>query len=112
LIETVETRTTNWQVYIVRTAAGLLYTGISTDPVRRLQEHELGKKGARSLRGKGPLQIVFQAGAADRSVASILEARIKRLSRAQKLLLIGGKLSLPDCRANCREYGQIPAPSL
>jgi putative endonuclease len=97
LAEATETRTTNWQVYIIRTAAGLLYTGISTDPLRRLQEHEWGKKGARSLRGKGPLQIVFQIAAADRSMASTLEARIKRLSRAQKLLLIGGMLSLPDC---------------
>jgi putative endonuclease len=90
-------------VYIIRTAAGLLYTGISTDPLRRLQEHESSKKGARSLRGKGPLQIVFQAYAADRSIASILEARIKRLSRAQKLLLIRGDVTVsrllivPDC---------------
>jgi putative endonuclease len=96
LAEAVETRSTNWQVYIIRTAAGLLYTGISTDPVRRLQEHELGKKGARSLRGKGPLQIVFQTHVADRSVASILEARIKRLSRAQKLLLISGDANVVD----------------
>jgi putative endonuclease len=78
----------------VQTAAGLLYTGISTDPARRLQEHQAGKKGARSLRGKGPLQIVFLAGVEDRSAASILEARIKRLSRAQKLQLISGELAL------------------
>ncbi len=85
----------NWQVYIVQTAAGLLYTGISTDPVRRLREHESGKKGARSLRGKGPLQIVFTWLVADRSAASILEARIKRLTRAEKLQLISGELFLP-----------------
>ena len=85
----------SWQVYILQTAAGLLYTGISTDPVRRLREHECGKKGARSLRGKGPLQIVFTRPAADRSAASILEARIKRLTRAEKLQLIRGELVLP-----------------
>ena len=88
----VKTRTSSWQVYIVLTAAGLLYTGISTDPVRRLKEHEAGKKGARSLRGKGPLEIVFLADAADRSAASILEARIKRMTKAQKLQLIRGAL--------------------
>ena len=86
-----KTRNSSWQVYIVLTAAGLLYTGISTDPARRLVEHETGKKGARSLRGKGPLKIVFLANAADRSAASILEARIKRLSKAQKLQLINGE---------------------
>lgn len=93
----VETRTTNWQVYIVLAASGVLYTGISTDPARRLREHEAGKRGARSLRGKGPLQIVFQAAVADRSAASILEARIKRLTRAQKLRLVGGEIELDDC---------------
>lgn len=94
LTATVKMRAGSWQVYIVLTAAGLLYTGISTDPLRRLQEHESGKKGARSLRGKGPLQIVFLAPAADRSAASILEARIKRLRKAQKLQLISGALRL------------------
>lgn len=94
MTETVTTRADTWQVYIVQTAAGLLYTGISTDPVRRLREHESGRKGARSLRGKGPLQIVYVTPAADRSAASILEARIKRLKRAQKLQVINGELSL------------------
>lgn len=89
-----KTRSANWQVYIVQTAAGLLYTGISTDPERRLQEHEAGKKGARSLRGKGPLEIVFLANAADRSAASVLEARIKRLKKAEKLQLIRGERSV------------------
>lgn len=89
-------RNSDWQVYIVQTAAGLLYTGISTDPARRLQEHEAGKIGARSLRGKGPLQIVFLCGVADRSAASILEARIKRLSRTQKLQLVRGELVLAE----------------
>lgn len=90
MTEAVPTRVETWQVYILQTAAGLLYTGISTDPVRRLREHESGRRGARSLRGKGPLQIVYVTPAANRSAASILEARIKRLSRAQKLQLIAG----------------------
>ena len=40
-----------WHVYMLRTAAGHLYTGISTEPQRRLLQHEGGKLGARSLRG-------------------------------------------------------------
>lgn len=77
-----------WFVYMLRTARGLLYTGISTDPERRLSEHEGGARGARSLRGKGPLQLVWRRGMPDRASASVLEARIKRLSRSRKLELV------------------------
>ncbi|HAR09223.1 MAG TPA: hypothetical protein DCR98_12465, partial [Cobetia sp.] len=42
-----------WSLYVLETAQGRLYTGISTDVVRRLSEHEGGKRGARALRGKG-----------------------------------------------------------
>lgn len=80
-----------WYVYVLRTAAGLLYTGISTDPARRLGEHQGGRRGARSLRGKGPLTLLWQIPAPDRASASVLEARIKRLSRARKLALVAGE---------------------
>jgi len=79
-----------WYVYVLRTAAGLLYTGISTDPARRLREHQGGRRGARSLRGKGPLTLLWQTQAPDRASASVLEAKIKRLSRARKLALVAG----------------------
>jgi len=77
-----------WFVYMLRTSRGLLYTGISTDPERRLREHQGGIRGARSLRGKGPLELVWQCSVPDRSSASVLEARIKRLSRERKLDLV------------------------
>ena len=48
----------SWQLYIVRTAAGALYTGITTDVTRRVNQHQSGR-GARALRGKGPLDLVF-----------------------------------------------------
>jgi len=81
-----------WFVYIVSTASGTLYTGISTDPLRRLGEHAGSSRGSRSLRGKGPLQLVFQHPAVDRSTASKLEARIKKLPRQDKLRLLNGEL--------------------
>lgn len=83
-----------WQVYMLRTAAGLLYTGISTDPQRRLREHEGGRAGARSLRGKGPLQLVWLCPAGDRAEASRIEYRLKRCSKARKEALIAGLLPL------------------
>ncbi len=78
----------DWTVYILRTAGEMLYTGITTDVDRRLEEHAGCGKGARSLRGKGPLELVYRLPARDRSEASRLEARIKKLSRADKLRLI------------------------
>ena len=81
-----------WFVYMLSTAAGTLYTGISTDPPRRLREHMGGARGARSLRGKSPLQLVFQHPVADRGTATKLEARIKKLERRDKLRLLSGEL--------------------
>lgn len=86
-----------WFVYMIRTARGALYTGITTDVERRFGEHQAGApKGARSLRGKGPLTLVFQAPAGDRSRASRLEWHIKRWPRPRKEALARGLLSLPD----------------
>lgn len=82
------TASVNWYVYMLRTGAGHLYTGISTDPLRRLQQHENGKAGARSLRGKGPLQLVWQQTAVDRSSASKVEAAIKKLAKTAKERLV------------------------
>jgi len=87
----------DWHLYLVRTASGALYTGISTDVERRFAEHQAGApKGARSLRGKGPLELVFRAQAGDRSRASRLEWYIKRWSRSRKEALIRGEISLSD----------------
>ena len=87
----------NWFVYMVRTARGALYTGITTDVARRFQEHQAGApKGARSLRGKGPLELVFSSAAGDRSRASKLEWQIQQWSRPRKEALARGELSLPD----------------
>ena len=70
---------------MIRTAGGQLYTGISTDPQRRLRQHngEL-KGGAKALRGKGPLQLVYQQIMTNRAEASKAEYQLKQLSKAAK----------------------------
>ncbi|KPQ29497.1 MAG: putative endonuclease [Marinobacter excellens HL-55] len=86
-----------WYLYLVRTASGSLYTGITTDVARRFAEHQAGApKGARSLRGKGPLTLAFQAPAGNRSLASKLEWQVKRWPKARKEALIKGELNLTD----------------
>ncbi|MDT8896425.1 GIY-YIG nuclease family protein [Halomonas sp. I1] len=78
-----ETATRQWYLYVIETANGALYTGITTDVERRLAEHRAGR-GAKALRGKGPLHLVYHQAAGDRSAALRLEASVKRLSARGK----------------------------
>lgn len=81
-----------WHIYLIRTAAGALYTGVTTDVARRLAQHQRGD-GAKALRGKGPLILVYHCAAGDRGAALRWEYRIKRLTRAQKELLVASQSS-------------------
>ncbi len=82
--------TSTWKVYILKCGDGSFYTGITTDIVRRVEEHQSGK-GAKYTRGKAPFEIVYTRNFKTRSAASKLEAHIKRLSREEKLALISKK---------------------
>jgi putative endonuclease len=87
----------DWSLYLVRTRQGALYTGITTNVERRFSEHQAGgPKGARSLRGRGPLTLVFSASVGDRSRASRLEWRVKQWPRQRKEGLVSGVVMLPD----------------
>ncbi|HGO9496470.1 TPA: GIY-YIG nuclease family protein [Aeromonas veronii AMC24] len=76
-----------WSVYMVRTATGLLYTGISTDPLHRLRQHQSGK-GARALRGKGPLTLAWQQEVGEKGAALRIEYRLKQQPKSFKEQLI------------------------
>ncbi|WP_338558606.1 GIY-YIG nuclease family protein [Erwinia sp. E_sp_B04_7] len=76
-----------WRLYILRTASGMLYTGITNDVARRFMQHQSGK-GAKALRGKGPLELLFHCEAGDRSMASQLEYQVKQLKRLEKIRLV------------------------
>jgi putative endonuclease len=80
----------SWHCYLLRCADDTLYTGATNDLPRRLRQHRAGR-GARYTRSRGPLQLAWSTACDDRSAALQLEARIKRLSRQQKLALIDGK---------------------
>ena len=80
-----------WYLYIIRTSGNTLYTGVTTDVERRFMEHcRGGPRCARSLRGKGPLQLVFSQAVGSRSRALSLEWQVKRWPRRHKDELIAG----------------------
>ncbi|HZI76652.1 MAG TPA: GIY-YIG nuclease family protein [Gemmatimonadales bacterium] len=72
-----------WTVYLVRCADGSFYTGITTDPVRRVTQHNAGT-GAAYTRSRLPVALVYLEPAADRSGALRREYAIRRLSRRKK----------------------------
>ena len=78
---------TRWQVYIIRCSDNSLYTGITTDVERRLQQHS-SRRGARYFRGRAPTALVYLEPGHSRASASRREAAIKQLSRADKLRLL------------------------
>lgn len=77
----------SWTVYIIRASDDSLYTGITTDLARRLQQHREGAGAKYFHAGRQPEQVVYQEEVQDRATASKREACIKKLSRAEKLAL-------------------------
>ena len=77
-----------WYVYILRCADDSLYTGVTTDVLRRFKEHTEGKTGAKYTRANKPIEIVYTHKYDTRSEAQIEEARIKKLSKVQKEKLV------------------------
>lgn len=79
----------SWSLYLIRMNKGSLYTGITTDVVRRFSEHQGGGiKAAKFLKGKGPLLLEFQIEVGDQSTALKLEYKVKRLLKSKKEQLI------------------------
>ena len=92
-----EQRPSSWYVYFIRSAKGSLYAGITTDLQRRLQEH-CGDipGGAKYLRGKGPLELVWNVSVADRSEATRLESKLKKLPKHHKEALVAGDIEVTN----------------
>ncbi len=79
----------DWFVYMARCKDGSLYTGISTDIERRIQEHNCDdRKGSRYARSKRPVTLVYTERCTDRSSASIRELEIRKMRKAAKEKLV------------------------
>jgi putative endonuclease len=78
----------SWYIYIVQCADHSLYTGITTDLLRRVEEHNSSPNGARYTRARRPVRLVYLEQSESRSAASQREHALKRLSRAEKHQLV------------------------
>ncbi|MEW6435306.1 MAG: GIY-YIG nuclease family protein [Myxococcota bacterium] len=76
-----------WFVYVVRCADGSLYTGCTNDLGKRLAAHDAGR-GARYTRSRRPVTLAYWVGVRGRSRALAKEARLKQLTRDEKLALL------------------------
>ncbi|WP_076417131.1 MULTISPECIES: GIY-YIG nuclease family protein [Colwelliaceae] len=79
----------NWYVYFVRCSDNSLYTGITTDLNRRIDEHNHSNKlGAKYTRVRRPVELVYWEQQLDRKTASQREYQLKQLKKSTKEDLI------------------------
>ena len=79
----------DWTVYILRCSDNSLYTGITRDLNRRLNEHNHNDRlAAAYTRSRRPVILEYQEAHADRSSASKREATIKKMTKVEKEILI------------------------
>lgn len=89
-----------WYVYIVCCLDCTYYTGITTDLVRRLTEHNSARRGAKYTRPRRPVVLVYSEPAISRGAATRREDQIKKMTPAGKKALIAayreGGISSPE----------------
>lgn len=75
-----------YYLYILECLDQTLYTGITTDLNRRINEHN-NKLGAKYTKGRSPVKLIYSKEFDNRSEATKEEMRIKKLTRLQKLAI-------------------------
>lgn len=73
-----------WDIYILKCADDTLYTGITNNLDKRIEQHNRGK-GAKYTRGRGPVTLIKSFRRFSKTDALKLEYKIKQLSREEKL---------------------------
>ena len=90
-----------WWVYVLERENGSWYTGISTDPRRRFEQHRSGKGGARANKISPPTRLLSLEAGGEYSKALRREAQIKGLSKTAKRAYVADPSGLdwPDEKA-------------
>lgn len=77
-----------WYVYILKCADNTLYTGVTVDVERRVNEHNTDNKlAAKYTRVRRPVELVYYEELETRSLAGKREAEIKKLKRNEKVAM-------------------------
>ena len=89
-----------WFVYMLRCGNGALYTGVTTDVQRRMDEHASGgSRGARFTRAFAPVELVYRCCLGSKRLAYRIEYRLKRLSREKKAMVVAKNFSKKELLA-------------
>lgn len=100
-----------YYIYTLRCEDNSIYTGITNDLERRMEEHfEKTKKCAKYTKRHTPVKIEKVWICENRVLASKLEYRIKKLTKTEKEELIKKENSLElffSCILDCNLYKEI-----
>ncbi|MCG6325464.1 GIY-YIG nuclease family protein [Vibrio alginolyticus] len=88
-----ENTTQRWSVYLIRNNRNALYCGVTNDVERRFNQHQTGK-GAKAVKGKGPLILEWSSDFESKTLAMRAEYYIKQLTKAKKELLVMSKANI------------------
>lgn len=78
-----------YHFYILRCSDNSLYSGITNNLKKRLEEHSSGKRrGAKYTRARGPVTLVYSEQLSSKSAALKREAEVKKWSKDKKENLI------------------------
>ncbi len=88
----------NWYVYIVKCNDSSLYTGITSNLERRIWQHNNSKRGAKSVKPKLPVKLIYKELYNNRSEALKRESEIKGWKREKKLELVRDGLGLNEVK--------------
>ncbi len=84
----------NWSIYILRCNDNSLYIGITLDIERRMKEHSSSKRGAKYLKGKQPLELIFLQKIGNKGTALKIEYHLKQLTKKKKEILVSDNKKL------------------
>jgi len=80
-----------WYVYIAKAKTNRYYTGITTNPQKRIEKHNVGK-GSRFAIQQGPFELFWTSEKfSSKSEARKREIQIKKWTREKKERLIQGE---------------------
>ena len=91
-----------YHVYILKCKDELLYTGMTNNLDRRLEEHQRGLNRECFTYKRRPLELIFYQDFNDVEQAIYFEKKVKKWSREKKLALVEGNFDMLQILSECR----------